>query len=51
MIGRLMAPTSVSTAAARAAREGSSTVRHSASTPRYIRNSTSTEVSRPSQTQ
>ena len=30
MIGRLIAPTSVSTAAARAAREGSSTARHSA---------------------
>src|SRR3954463_8334772 len=38
MMGRLMAPTSVSTAAARAAREGSSTARHSAIRPRYIRN-------------
>ena len=36
---------------ARAARAGSSMVRQSASTPRYIRNSTSTEVRRPSQTQ
>ena len=34
MIGRLIAPTSVRIAAARAAREGSSTVRHSAMTPR-----------------
>ena len=38
-------------AAARAARDGSSTVRHSASTARYMMNSTSTEVSRPSHTQ
>src|SRR6185503_18752340 len=51
MIGRLMAPTRVSTAAARAARDGSSTVRHSAMTPRYIRNRISTEVSRASHTQ
>ena len=51
MIGRLIAPTSVRIAAARAAREGSSTARHSAITPRYIRNSTSTEVSRASHTQ
>ena len=35
----------------RAARAGSSMVRQSAITPRYIRNSTSTDVSRPSQTQ
>jgi hypothetical protein len=51
MIGRLMAPTSVRIAAARAAREGSSTVRHSAMTPSYIRNRISTDVSRASQTQ
>ena len=51
MIGTLIAPTSVSTATARAARAGSSIVRQSAITPRYIRNSTSTEVSRASQTQ
>src|SRR6266511_2290554 len=51
MIGILIAPTSVSTAAARAACVGSSMVRHNASMPRYIRNRTSTEVSRASQTQ
>src|SRR5436305_3732300 len=51
MIGRLTAPTSVRIAAARPARDGSSTVRHNAITPRYIRNSTSTEVSRASHTQ
>src|SRR3954454_16776649 len=51
MIGRLMAPTSVSTARAGAAREGSSTARHSAIRPRYIRNRISTEVSRASHSQ
>src|SRR4029079_13466716 len=51
MIGKLIAPTSVSTAAARAAREGSSTARHSAINPRYIRNRISTEVSRASHSQ
>ena len=51
MIGMLMAPTSVNTAAARAARVGSSMVRQSAITPRYNRNSTSTEVRRASHTQ
>src|SRR5262249_27833266 len=51
IMGTLIAPTSVSTAAARAAWVGSSTVRHSAITPRYIRNKTSTEVNRASQTQ
>ena len=38
-------------AAARAAREGSSTARHSAIRPRYIRNRISTEVSRASHSQ
>ena len=51
MMGILIAPTSVRTAAARAARVGSSIVRHNAITPRYISNRTSTEVSRASQTQ
>ena len=51
MMGRLTAPTSVRIAAARPARAGSSMVRHSAIRPRYIRNSTSTEVSRASHTQ
>src|SRR6516225_1682723 len=51
MMGMLIRPTSVSTAAARAAWVGSSIVRHSAITPRYIRNRISTEVSRASQTQ
>src|SRR5258707_14442437 len=51
MIGRLIAPTSVRMATIRPARDGSSTVCHSAMTPRYIRNSTSTEVSRRSHTQ
>src|SRR5436309_6903695 len=51
IMGTLIAPTSVSTAAARAAWVGSSMVRHSAITPRYIRNKTSTEVSRASHTQ
>src|ERR1700730_18913070 len=50
-IGRLMTPTKVRIAAARAAREGSSTVHHSAVTPRYIRNKTSIDVSRASHTQ
>ena len=50
MIGRLIAPTSVSTAAARAERDGSSSARVSAMMPRYIRNITKTEVSRASQT-
>src|SRR5258706_15974827 len=51
IMGMLIAPTSVSIAAARAACVGSSIVRHSAITPRYIRNKTSTEVNRASQTQ
>src|SRR5882757_10167774 len=51
MMGMLIAPTSVSTATTRAARLGSSIVRQSAMTPRYIRNSTSTDVSLASQTQ
>ena len=50
MIGMLMKPTRVRTAAARAARPGSSSARVSAMMPRYIRNSTKTEVSRASQT-
>src|ERR1700694_2970399 len=47
----LIAPTSVNTVAARAARVGSSIVRQSAITPRYIRKRTNTDVSRASQTQ
>ena len=51
MIGRFTAPTSVRIDTARAPRPGSSMARHSARMPQYIRNSTSTEVSRASQTQ
>ena len=43
--------TRIRIAAARAAREGSSTERHSAIRPRYIRNRISTEVSRASHSQ
>ena len=50
MIGMLMKPTSVMIAAARADFAGSSIARVSARMPRYIRNSTKTEVSRASQT-
>src|SRR5690606_40621402 len=50
MIGMLTKPTSVTTAAARAERDGSSSARVSAIRPRYIKNSTKTEVSRASHT-
>ena len=50
MIGMLMKPTSVMMAAARADFAGSSMARVSARMPRYIRNSTKTEVSRASHT-
>lgn len=50
MIGRLIAPTSASTATMRAPRAGSSNARHSAISPRYMRNRISTEVRRASQT-
>src|SRR5687768_18541232 len=50
MIGMLTNPTSVITAAARADLAGSSRARVSARIPRYMRNSTNTDVSRASQT-
>src|SRR5690606_4378505 len=50
MIGMLTKPTSVTTAAAFAALPGSSSARVSAIRPRYIRNSTKTEVRRASHT-
>ena len=50
MIGMLMKPTSVMTAAARAERVGSSMARVSAMMPRYIRNRMKTEVRRASHT-
>src|SRR3954453_12290409 len=50
MIGKLIAPTSVKITAARAASDESSTARHSAIKPRYIKNRISTEVSRASHT-
>jgi hypothetical protein len=51
MMGRFIAPTSVSTAVARAARVGSSIARQSAMTPRYMRKRVRTDVSRASHTQ
>src|SRR5690606_7748884 len=50
MIGMLTKPTSVTIAAARALRPGSSSARVSAMMPRYIRKSTKTEVRRASHT-
>src|SRR5215212_3498554 len=50
MIGMLTAPTRTRMAQARAARPGSSMVRQSEMTPRYMMKRTSTEVSRASQT-
>ncbi len=50
MIGILMKPTNVSTATGLALFAGSSMARDSAMMPRYIRNSTKTEVSRASHT-